>query len=210
MIATTYIPPLNGYGANLAYFTFYVADNSGAANNKSQPLSVFFNVARVDLPPVALGGTIAAPDVGNVSFALTAIDPQGYTPLTITINSFPLFGTLFRVDGSAITPSSPTVAANGTKYLFCNNATLSTKLILQHVGVKGTYNNVLPLSYQVSSPSLTSLTATTLIAVYRVYDAPIYTGASSLSVPENTPANIAFSGYSETGVYHTIKCFFSF
>lgn len=108
----TYIPPVNGYGANFTYFTIVVADNSGAANNISESLSVFINVARVDLAPLATGAGVSAPDAGNVSFTLGAVDLQGYTPLIATIVVFPAAGSLFRADGSAITPSSPTVAAN--------------------------------------------------------------------------------------------------
>jgi hypothetical protein len=119
LIYYTYYPPTNAYGTNYSTFTFLVADNSGTANNESTPVVVSINIARTDLPPIALDSIVLAPDVGNVSFALTAVDPQGYSPLSATVVVFPASGILLRSDNTTITPSSPTVSANGIFHCHC-------------------------------------------------------------------------------------------
>lgn len=111
-----YIPPTYTFG-NISSFSFFVADNSGAANNRSQTFIANITIAKGDLPPVAYDSNVNANDGGSVSVLLNATDPQGY-PLIATITQFPSSGYLQRSDGSIITADNPTVGSDSIFFFF--------------------------------------------------------------------------------------------
>lgn len=183
-----YVPPTNAFGVGLSNFSFFAADNSGAPNNRSAVLSGSINVARVDLPPTTQDATATVPNGGSVSFYVNVTDPQGY-PTVVTITSFPQSGGLFRSDGSAITPSSPNTGSDH---------------IVTYQPQAGVYGQNITLSYQATATtsSLSSNTGTATISVYRTYGPPSFTGQTAFTIPENSMANMLFSGSSETGSYY--------
>lgn len=187
MISRTYTPPDYSYGANFSSFSFYVNDNSGASDSNSASTTVTLSVTQGDFPPATYDVSATVPNNGAVTVHLNASDPQGY-PVVITITSFPTSGTLYRSDNTTITPSNPTVGSDN---------------VVIYAPEQGVYGQNFTFSYQAQSSvsNLVSGTSSATVNVYRTYGAPIYTGQTAYSIPENSVANLLFSGSSQTGSY---------
>ena len=186
-----YSPPVNGYGFPIGQFSIYVDDNSGVNNSHSDPLTTSINIAQVALPPTAANFTFRMPQNSQLNFTLNITDPQGY-PTIGTILTFPLFGNVYRPDGSEVSPASPNTGSDGKiiyvppKKAFDNGAApYATFTYRGYANASGLASNI----------------ATGTITVYKSFGAPIFTGATEYDIPDNTNLTMLLTGSSETGSY---------
>ena len=187
-----YNPPTNQYGSPLAAISIYVDDNSGYSDSKSQVYSVAINITRVDLPPFVANISASMPQNSKLSIPINVTDPQGYATY-VTIVTFPPRGTFYRSDNvTEINPNNPTTSMDG--------------IVIFVPPLRDFDSDGLPFAtftYRATSPNstLSSNTGYASISVKRTVGAPVFTGATSYSIADNTNLTMLLSATSEAGSY---------
>lgn len=190
----TYSPPTNAWGFPLATISIFVDDNSGAANNKSAPFEAKLSLERVDLAPTVNNLTLSMLQGSALDFTIVATDVQNY-PTYITILTFPLYGALYRNDGTEINPASPITQDGKVTYIPPKSAFDNGVVPYASVTYRAT---------AVSNTTLSSNVASATIAVNKTFGAPVFTGATQYDIAENTNLTMLLTGSSETGDYNII------
>lgn len=189
-----YSPPTNQWGFPLANISIYVDDNSGAANNKSAILEANLSLERVDLAPTVNNVTLSMLQGDALDFNIVANDVQNYQTY-VTILTFPLYGTLYRNDGTEISPASPITQDGKVTYIPPRSAYDNGVVPYASITYRAT---------AVSNTSLSSTVAYATISVIKTFGAPIFTGATQYDIAENTNLTMLLTGYSETGDYNIV------
>lgn len=186
-----YSPPRNSHGYPLTKFSIVVDDNSGFPNSRSEILTTDINFERVDLAPEAANFSLTMPQNGQLNVTLNITDPQGYAT-EATILTFPLHGSLYREDGSEITPSNPNTGLGGKityvpplKAWDNDNGPYATLTFRGFSEYSGLVSNV----------------AIGVISVYRAFGPPKFTGLTEYTIRDNTNLTMLLTGTSETGSY---------
>lgn len=186
-----YLPPTNAYGFPLGNISIFVDDNSGATNSNSSIFTTSLNVRQVDLPPTIFNLTLSMNQNTALNFTIVVTDIQSYTTF-VTILTFPLYGNLYRANGSEITPSNPTLTDGFVTYVPPLKAFDNGAAPFATITYRGT---------AVSNTSLSSGIGIASISVRKTVGAPVFTGATQYNIPDNTNLTMLLTGSSETGSY---------
>lgn len=186
-----YMAPTNQWGMPITSISLLVDDSTGANNSKSAIYTTTISMARVDLAPAVSNLTLQMPQNSALNLTVSVTDPQSYSTF-VTIITFPLYGSLYRADGTEITPANP-ITETG---------------FMTYVPPKRAFDNgVLPyatISYRATARSTTSLSSNlgfASIYVNKTTGPPVFTGSTQYDIPENANLTMLLTGTSELGSY---------